>query len=222
MENLTVFLFLLSLAAFVIALVKPSILRTTKKKGVILSIIAMLVTFTITGAIAPKTKAEDESVSRVLNSPKTTPIPTKPKITAKPLTTEERVKAIVSGKKGYQASFSDNIATFKNSPNEMWDENSIVRLGFTDLVTLGKQAFKINGVNEVIIEEDSSFTDSYGKNSNERAVGIGMDKDSFNKFNWDNLKYQPVLSNIQSNSVFFYVHPAIAKNLDPNKLYLTF
>ncbi len=111
-------------------------------------------------------------------------------------------------------------ATLIFSPKDFWDENSVVKGAYSTLVKYGKEVFQIDGVNSLTVNYKLEFTDRYGKKSTDDAVIITMSKDEFSKYDWDNLKYQPVYNQIKSSASKYYVHPALESKLDYSKLYL--
>jgi hypothetical protein len=110
---------------------------------------------------------------------------------------------------------------FDASDETVWDETALVRDAYELLVKYGREAFKVNGVDEVRVNVKTSFQDQYGQSETEDAVRITMTKAAFGKFNWDELKYQSVWRGISDASDEYYLHPAIERNLNYDKLYLS-
>lgn len=125
-------------------------------------------------------------------------------------------------RKDYSVGFDEptKTASITKTVTTAWDESSLVRDSFTTLVKYGTEVFKIDGVDAVQVVVKTEFTDSYGKKSVNDAVRISMKKLEFNKFDWKNLSYRPVYTQIKNASEEFYIHPAILKGLNPDKLYL--
>ncbi len=145
----------------------------------------------------------------------------------KPMTMTDKLwKALDDSMKtrdGYTVEFdeSSKTASVTHTSTSFWDENSLVKGSFTTLVKFGKEVFKIDGVDSVRVVVKTEFTDQYGKKNIEDAVRIIMLKSEFNKFQWENLAYQPVYSQIKNASETLYIHSAIMQKLDPEKLYLS-
>lgn len=114
----------------------------------------------------------------------------------------------------------DKVAILTKTEESSWDENSFVRDAYTVFVKYGREAFKLDGVDHVMVNLDTAFTDSYGNSKTDTGVVIEMTKGNFQKFNWDNLKYTPVSQQIEAASEQYYIHPSIEKKLDSSKLYL--
>lgn len=89
-----------------------------------------------------------------------------------------------------------------------------------DFFFAGIKAFQIDGVNAVELTLKSSFTDSYGKSSEEKALQIAMKKDEFQKYDWKNLVGQNIYNQMRTSCYDYYIHPAILKNLKIDKLTL--
>lgn len=162
-------------------------------------------------------------------SPTPTQAPTQPQKVAAPTNpptiTDGLWKALDNSMKtrsGYSVEFdeSSKTATITKTSTGAWDESALVRDSFTILVKYGTEVFKIDGVNAIRVVVKTELTDSYGKKTVEDVVRIIMSKAEFGKFDWKNLSYQPVYSQIKNASEGFYIHPAILKNLNPDKLYL--
>ena len=126
-------------------------------------------------------------------------------------------------RKDYSVGYDEPTKTASITKTELssWDESSLVRASFTTLVKYGREAFKIDGVDEIQVVVKTEFTDQYGKKDISDAVRIIMTKSEFNKFDWDNLKYQSVYEPIKKSAEALYLHPAILKNLKYDKLYLS-
>lgn len=134
--------------------------------------------------------------------------------------------ASIKNRNNYTLTFTDDsktaVLTYKdNSTSGFWDENDLVRHAYSDLVKYGTEAFKISDVQALTVNYYTNFNDSYGKSSNELAVKLTMPKDEFVKYDWNNLYYKPVSYQMIQSCTDYDIHPAISKNLDPSKLYLT-
>lgn len=158
------------------------------------------------------------------NSEAKAPEPTKE---VKPMSTSDKLWVALDNsmktRKDFSVGYDEPTKTASITKTELsaWDESSLVRDSFTTLVKYGKEAFKVDGVDEVQVVFKTEFTDQYGKKDTSDAVRIIMTKEEFNKFEWDNLKYQSVYEPIKKSAEGFYIHPAILKNLKYDKLYLT-
>ncbi len=65
---------------------------------------------------------------------------------------------------------------------------------------------------------EGTFTDSYGKDSTNNAVVIIMNKDEFEKYNWQGLTGRPILEQFESSCETFSIHPGIQKEIDPKDI----
>ncbi|MDP3970916.1 MAG: hypothetical protein Q8P90_04400 [bacterium] len=128
----------------------------------------------------------------------------------------------IKNRSGYDIAWSDtsSAVTVTKVEDSFWDENDLVRKDYADLVQYGKEAFTIEGVNQVQVVYKTEFTDQYGKKDSEIAIEVWFNKDEFQKYEWDNLSFQPVWQQMESGSAYYYVHPGINKNLTKDKLYL--
>ncbi len=146
---------------------------------------------------------------------------------AKPMTTTDKLWAALDSsmktRTNYEVKYDETKkeATVVFSPKDFYDENSVVKGSYSTLVKYGREAFKVDGVNSLTVNYRLEFTDKYGKKAFDDAIIITMGKDEFNKFDWDNLKYQSVYAQIKSSSSKYYVHPALDAKLDYSKLYLS-
>lgn len=145
----------------------------------------------------------------------------------KPLTMTDRLWSALDtsmkSRKDYEIEYNEDIkmASIIKTSTDPWDESSLVRGGFTTLVKFGTEAFKIENVDAVQVVIKTKFTDQYGKDGLDDGVRIIMSKTEFAKFDWKNLEYQSVYNQIKNASEAFYIHPAVLKNIDYSKLYLT-
>lgn len=193
-------------------------------KWVITGVFALLVISSATSSKNTKTESTTQTNSPQSQQQIATPQPTKE---TKPLTTTDKLWVALDNsmktRDGYSVEYDDSskTASVTKTSADFWDETSMVRGSFTTLVKFGTEAFKIDGVDAVRVVTRSEFTDQYGKKGVEDAVRIIMNKSEFSKFDWNNLKYQSVYSQIKNASEGFYIHPAVLKNLDTSKLYLS-
>jgi len=179
----------------------------------------------IISATSSNSKTENtQTATQAQQTATSTPEPTKQ---AKPLTTTDKLWVALDNsmktRDGYSVEYdeSSRSASVIKTTTDAWDESSLVRGSFTTLVKYGTEAFKIEGVDSVRVVIKTEFTDQYGKKAMEDAVRIIMNKSEFSKFDWNNLKYQSVYNQIKNASEGFYIHSAILKKLDSDKLYLS-
>lgn len=104
----------------------------------------------------------------------------------------------------------------------MISSDSFVREIYTNLVKIGKGVFQVENVEKLNIVAYVDFMDNYGKSKEEKGGEILFSKEEFNKFQWDNLKYQPISKEIKQTALDYYIHPAIAKEINEKDLFLSF
>jgi hypothetical protein len=144
----------------------------------------------------------------------------------KPMTISDKVwKALDDGiktRKGYVVDYdsSSKIASISLTQEIFYSETSMVKDSFITLVKFGKEVFKIDDVDAVRVVIKSDFTDQFGKKSTEDAVRIVMRKSEFGKYQWDNLRYTSVYTQFKNSAEELYIHPAIFKKVELDKLYL--
>lgn len=137
---------------------------------------------------------------------------------------EKQLKDSYKGNKDhvkFKFTSSTKTASFSLTSDSFWDEQSAVNGAVNTLVTFGKGAFKIKGVENVSVSYRSTFTDPYGKNSTDDIARIVMTKTEFKKYNWENLKYKSVYPQIKKSASVFYIHPGALRNIDLSKIKLT-
>lgn len=202
-------------------------------------IIASVILFAVAGAAMPGSTSNTESVASESDAPSTASdnveVTTEEDTTTKDTIQEEAPKEqsmldklwiafdnSIKHRSGYDVSWSDTskAVTVTKVEDSFWDENDIVRKDYADLVQYGKEAFKIEGVDQVQVVYKTEFTDQYGKKETETAVEIWFNKDEFQKYEWDNLSFQPVWRQMEDGSAYYYIHPAINKGITKDKLYL--
>ena len=104
----------------------------------------------------------------------------------------------------------------------MISSDSFVREIYTNLVKIGKVVFQVENVEKLNMVAYVDFMDNYGKSKEERGGEILFSKKEFNKFQWDNLEYQPISKEIKQTALDYYIHPAIAKEVNEKDLFLSF
>lgn len=172
-------------------------------------------------SVAQQSSQTTTNTNQTQASVKTTP--------AKPLTIQDKLwQAVDTGlksRKGIDISYdasdpSDKVAFIEHTDPEPFDSQSFIRQSYTILVLFGREAFKIDGVDSINVQNKTYFTDQYGNKKLSSGVTIDMHKAEFNKFNWDNLKYQPVSNQIQAASDVYIIAPALQPYKD-SQLYLS-
>lgn len=130
----------------------------------------------------------------------------------------------LGSRKGIDVTYGDKTKTayITYTDTNFWDETDAVRNTYTKLVKYGKKAFEINEVNEISITIITGIRDFYGNTTNEDVVVISMTKDSFNKFNWEELKGTNVKYQMETGSSYYFIHPALKSGLKQDELYLSF
>lgn len=179
-----------------------------------------------TVVVYQKAQPKEETKTTEPASQTATPTPTQTPKTEQAVDIMDQLwKAADSGLKtreGVEIKYNqyDKVAILTKTEESSWDENSLVRDAYTTFVKYGREAFKLDGVDHVMVNLNTTFTDSYGNNKTDTAVVVEMTKENFQKFNWDNLKYTPVSQQIETASEQYYIYPSIEKKLDTSKLYL--
>lgn len=103
--------------------------------------------------------------------------------------------------------------------SDFWDETNFVNNCISDYVTYCKEAYSIDGVTNVDFHVSINMKDSYGNSEPSEVFHFRMNKDSFDKFNWDNLKFDSIYDNFSSNCEFFWIYPGVLQKVDTSKIY---
>lgn len=164
------------------------------------------------------------------NQPEPTPVvvePVKEEPKPEPTTIDKLWIALddsIKTRTGYDVQWDEENKTvwLTRTQDTFWDEKDLVEDTYTDFVKFGKLAFQIDGVDYIDISYQVPFTDEFGAETMKDAVGLQMKKETFEKFNWENLKYQPIYQTMQDNAEYQTIHPSIRKKIDESKLILSF
>lgn len=101
-----------------------------------------------------------------------------------------------------------------------WDETSFTRDQLTAYVDFCKTAYSVGKINEVIWQSSVDMTDARGNTNTETGITISMNKDAFDKYDWENMKYRSgTFSQIEADCAVFNLHAGIAKNVNFDKVY---
>lgn len=228
---------LVSLGCFLISWIFPNIfykLFRKESKALVRTIfgLATIIFFVAFGVISDKNKPDSlKKIDQQLSQQEQNPVVAEtksetPSEPTKPLTTIDKLWVAldksIKTRTDYDIKYDETTKTAMLifSPKDFWDENSVVRGAYSTLVKYGRESFQIDGVNSLTVDYKLEFTDRYGKKLTDDAIIITMGKDEFDKFDWDNLKYQSVYNQIKSSASKYYVHPAVESKLDYSKLYL--
>lgn len=114
------------------------------------------------------------------------------------------------------------ILTYGDKDSMFLNESGIVEGLLATFVEYGKQVFQLEGVDKLEVSVRTVFTDSYGKENLENAVIMDMDKEEFQKYSWDNLRFQPIYYQMKKSASELYIHPAILKKIDLGKIKLKY
>lgn len=103
------------------------------------------------------------------------------------------------------------------------DENHIVKDAYTAFVNFGIEAFKIPGIRDVNVQSKVEMMNQYGKKERDSVVIVQMNKTTFQKFEWDNLRNSPsanIYGIFENNAEIHSIVPGIMKNVDTDKLWI--
>jgi len=203
-----------------------------------IKVISIIVLFIIAGIASPKSQSTDQVVEKVNNTSNSTNqtanVETKAQTTVvqpvaeqqKPISTIDQLWTIldqtIKNRNGYDISYNAETKTAKIVRTEMsfYDESSLVRESYKVLVKYGLEAFKRDDVKYLTVNYKTELTDVYGKKTIENVIILTISKIEFSKYDWNNLNYQPIYRQMESSCSEYYIHPAILKNLNYEKLYL--
>jgi len=232
MSTLYSLLSLGAFVAFIICLKNPRIIfksgTVSRKKSATIFLVMFIVFFGLYGSTLPKENIDTAVQSNVNTITETVTITMSPTPEPKPLSMEETINEAVKKGLNKNVKFTSTydattkLATVTLEQSSEWDESSTVKNTFSSLVKIGVEVFKTPEISSLSVIKMGSFTDQYGKKSTEKAVQFTMDKSEFEKFDWKNLSYTNVYNQMMDNTSVHYIHPALLKNLDPDKIYLAY
>ena len=169
--------------------------------------------FVLFGVTSSHNQSSTKSTASIPASPTPTP------------TTEQQIQSGVAKAfnqdKSSKTSFdraTGTVTIVYGEGDHFFDEQSTINGLVTMFVKSGREVFNINGVTNLSITVRGSFTDVYGQSQIEDAGKITMTKEEFEKFNWDNLVGQSVYNGISLAATEFYIHPAILKAINLDKI----
>jgi hypothetical protein len=124
---------------------------------------------------------------------------------------------------GYDVQWDEEYKTawLTRTQDTFWDEQDLVEDTYTDFIKFGQEAFRVDGVEYVDISYQVPFVDEFGAESIKDAVGLQMGKETFEKFNWENLEFQPIYQTMQDNTEYQSIHPSIRAGLVEGELMLS-
>jgi len=157
----------------------------------------------------------------VQNVTSTQPVATKPATTLDQLWSA--LDTSVGTRDGFNISFDQKTKTAElaYTITQAWDESAMVRSGYAAMVKYGQAAFTVVGVDALTIHAKATFVDTYGKSSVGDALIMTMPKSEFVKYDWSAFSYLPVETQMKQSCTQYWISPAILKNVDPSKLYLS-
>lgn len=133
---------------------------------------------------------------------------------------------IFSGRRGVDIQYNSEskylFLTYGDKESMFFDESSMVEGFFATFVKYGMEVFQIDGVDKLEVTLRTTFLDSYGKEDLEDAITMDMHKDEFLKYDWDKLRFQPIYYQLDRSAAALYIHPAVLKKIDLDKLKLRY
>lgn len=103
------------------------------------------------------------------------------------------------------------------------DDNHIVKDAYTSFVNFGIEAFKIPEITDVNVQSKVKMINQYGKETINSVVIVQMNKSTFQKFEWNNLRNLAsvnVYKIFSENAEIHSIVPGVLKNVDINKLWI--
>lgn len=148
-----------------------------------------------------------------------------PQESEEPQTIEAQITSIIDSLhfKYSDLQIQDNGSSIKISlhyDQDSWDETRFCSDCLTDYINLCKEAYNIDGIDKVEYYIFVNMIDARGNENSQKGFAICMEKDVFNTYNWDNLKFMPdSYKQISSDCELFDIHAGIAKNVDFSKVF---
>ena len=240
MQSILAFIFLISIILLIVGLINPRLVLwkvkdKSRKKALLIYGLTALGSVIIAAAITTpeqKEQARQVAVEERAKKLDITISPTQSIPSQQTINKEEEITiydaiwtdidSAFKTREGYHTSYHADTKTVKltYTKEEFWDNNEVVRTAYSNLVKYGTEAFKHPEIEELTAIVKTSLIDEYGKKSTQEVVSVTMSKEEFEKFEWKNYEFLSVYEPISSKSDYHWIHPAIAKGLDYEKLYL--
>lgn len=171
-----------------------------------------------------KTSSSSSSTKSIVNSAQVVVKPTEKPVV---LTIQDKLwKAVdesIHTRRDVTVEFDTGTAMMTFYKDTYLNENHLVKDAYTAFVNFGTEAFKIPEVQEVNVQSKVDLTDKYGKKTRDTVVAVTMNRETFMKFDWANLRnvksaniYQTMKENAQLHSISL----PIMKNLDTSNLWI--
>lgn len=230
---------LYSVVGFILLPISGNLLA---KKGVVMSrnlkIGIVIGGILVGGMVAPKSNKPIEQAKIIIptlkpiatvevknNKPKPTVVVT----TQKPKSTEtklwEAVDKTLRTRNGVNVDYfsEDGGVIMRFYRDNYLDENHLVKEAYTEFVNYGIEAFKIPELKSVNVQAVVEMTNEYGKKEKESVVIVQMDKETFQKFEWENLRNNPsinIYEVFKKNAKIHIIVPGVMKNVNTSKLWI--
>lgn len=150
---------------------------------------------------------------------------TEPEAGAPPESPEASLSAVVSSLHGIEpenitVALNDGVCEVSYTDAEThWNEGRMVGAEMSAFINFCREAFALDGLNEVKWVVSVELTDSRGNASIDEAVKIDMLRDAFALYDWDNLADKRIYEQFSSDCVNFWVRPSIANRASANDVY---
>jgi hypothetical protein len=190
-------------------------------KSALTGVFVLFLIISISSSGSGKTQTEQASSS---NADSTTTAPKVTNIPQKPLSIKDKLKAAYKGDtSNVSIDYDDQTKTaaLELTSDKFVDEQFAVNGTFNTFVKYGKEAFKVDGVDIVIVAFRTTFSDKYGKKFKDDIARIGMTKQEFQKFDWNNLDGEPIYTRVKSSASPFFINPAIEDKISTSDIKLS-
>lgn len=125
-------------------------------------------------------------------------------------TIDEKVKdAVIAvvGKENYRShKFEDNTLWIQVTLQDNFTQNMMLKGTYMDMLDIAEKVREeslLNGANDVDVSYYTELTDAYGKTSDGVVVEIGMNKDTLDKINFENVLHK----NVPTIANYYWEHP---------------
>jgi hypothetical protein len=121
--------------------------------------------------------------------------------------------------KGFTSNLAESTAilSYDSSQGAFWDDKHYLESMLKDFVKFGREAVKVDKVDTIEVEYKAKLVDTFGKEKDGNLMSIGMSKDDFLKYNFDNIQGDLFYNSVSKNA-YIFILPSTRTKIDFSKV----
>lgn len=148
-------------------------------------------------------------------TPSPTPSPT-------PVDRQKGILNFIKDKDIRDIKVEGNSAFISFKPQTIWNETDALNEVYIRLVNYSGSIFAEDSldIDTVGVDLYNEYIDEYGKSSDVMTVSLIIDKQTYEKYDWKKLRFQPIYETMRTACSKHFIIPTFMRNVNRDNLYL--